>query len=124
MSKVLIFDDDRDILELCSIILRKKGHEPVIETNSKNVIEKINETAPDVILMDIWIPGIGGEEAIRLIRNNSVTKHIPVILFSANNNIEAIAKEAHADHYLKKPFDIATLNNVISKALSSTVLKS
>jgi two-component system cell cycle response regulator DivK len=118
MSKVLIFDDDRDILELCSVILQKKGHEPVIETNSKNVISRINETAPDVILMDIWIPGIGGEEAIQLIKDNPSTKHIPVILFSANNNIEIIAKEANADYYLKKPFDIATLNNIISKALS------
>ncbi len=118
MSKVLIFDDDRDILELCSIILRKKGHEPVLETNSKNVIARIRETVPDVILMDIWIPGVGGEEAIQLIKNDPETQHIPVILFSANNNIAMIAKGANADHYLKKPFDIATLNNVITKALS------
>ena len=117
MNKVLIFDDDKDILELCSVILRKKGYEMVGEGNSKDVIEKITSISPDVILMDIWIPGIGGVEATQLIKNNSKTNHIPVILFSANNNIETIAKEAHADYFLKKPFDIAALNSIISKAI-------
>ncbi len=118
--KVLIFDDDKDILELCSIILRRNGFETVGESNSKNVLEKIREVDPHVILMDNWIPGLGGVEATQLIKNTNDTKHIPVILFSANNNIEMIAKEAHADYYLKKPFDIATLNMLIGKAVNKS----
>ena len=97
MSRVLIFDDDKDILELCSIILMQEGYETFGEASSKNVIERINETSPDVILMDIWIPGLGGMEAIQLIKKTPGINLIPVILFSANNNIESIAKEAGAD---------------------------
>jgi DNA-binding NtrC family response regulator len=117
MNKVLIFDDDKDILELCSVILLRKGYETIGEGNSKRVIEKITEISPDVILMDIWIPGMGGVEAVHLIKNTKSTDHIPVILFSANNNIETIAKEARADYFLKKPFDIVSLSNIIDKAL-------
>src|SRR6187402_2893095 len=106
MSKVLIFDDDEDILELCSLILRQNGFETFGESNSKRVIERIGETNPDVILMDNWIPGIGGIKATQLIKATPQTLHIPVIIFSANNNIENIAREAKAEYYLKKPFDI------------------
>ena len=120
MSKVLIFDDDKDILELCSIILLQKGYETIGENNSKDVIEKVTGASPDVILMDVWIPGIGGVEAVQLLKSTSETNHIPVILFSANNNIELIAKEAKADYFLKKPFDIASLNTIISKALQNS----
>jgi CheY-like chemotaxis protein len=117
MSRVLIFDDDKDILELCSIILAQEGYETFTEASSRKVIERINETSPDVILMDIWIPGLGGVEAIQLIKRAPGINQVPIILFSANNNIENIAKEAGADYFLKKPFDIITLSNTVSQAL-------
>lgn len=116
MARVLIFDDDTDILELCSIILNSKGFETIVKADSKNVIEDIIETAPDVILMDNWIPGIGGVTATQLIKNDQRTQDIPVIFFSANNNIEGLVKEAKADYYLKKPFDISELAIMVENA--------
>ncbi len=121
MGRVLIFDDDEDILELCTIILRQKGLETVGETSSKHVIERISETGPDVILMDNWIPGIGGVEATQLIKSTKATRHIPVILFSANNDIEKIASEAKADYYLKKPFDISALSEMIGRVMNNGI---
>lgn len=117
MAKVLIFDDDTDILELCAIILGTKGYVTIVKSDSKRVIEEIIEAAPDVILMDNQILGIGGVKAIQLIKNHPDTGTIPVIFFSANNNIEGLAKEAQADYYLKKPFDISELAAIVKDAV-------
>jgi DNA-binding NtrC family response regulator len=122
MPSILIFDDDEDILELCSIILKDKGYHAVSESNSRQVVEKVLEISPDVILMDNWIPGVGGVKAIQLLKENSDTAKIPVILFSANNNIEEIAADAKADYFLKKPFDIGTLSTLVNKAISDSGL--
>lgn len=119
MKKVLIFDDDPDILELCSIILQGKGFTTMMELDCKNLISKIKEYNPDLILMDNWIPGMSGTEATLLLKKTPETAHIPVILFSANNNIESIARDANAEYFLKKPFDInellATVDNAIGQ---------
>ena len=117
MSKILIFDDDVDILELCSIILHVKGFNIIGDTSCRNLIDKIRLTTPDVILMDNWIPDIGGIRATQLIKSTPETKHIPVIFFTANNNVENLSQEAGADYYLQKPFDISHLENVVRKAL-------
>ena len=73
---------------------------------------------PDIILMDLWIPQTGGEMAIRMIRQNPKTNHIPVILFSANDEIEKISKRINANAFLKKPFDILTLRQTIKNFLT------
>ena len=80
---VLIFDDDVNILELCSIILTECGYEVATSETSHNIIEKVSETHPDAILMDNWIPEIGGIEATRILKKHPDFKHIPVIYFSS-----------------------------------------
>lgn len=117
MNKVLIFDDDTDILELCSLILNVRGFQTIGETSCSNVIGKIKQEQPDVILMDNWIPDIGGIQAVQLIKNNPETKHIPVIFFTANNNVENLSHEAGADYFLQKPFDIIQFESLVRKAL-------
>jgi len=79
----------------------------------ENVIEKIKACEPKVILMDNKIPETGGIAATRLIKQTENTKNIPVIFFSANTNVAQLSKEAEADHFLQKPFDITELENMI-----------
>ena len=67
----------------------------------------ISQVKPDIILMDLWIPEIGGENAISLMKNNKGTEHIPVVIFSANVEIEEIYKRANANGFLQKPFEMA-----------------
>ncbi len=112
---ILIYDDDKEILFLCSLILQKQNYK--IETLSEcdNIIEDIKIIRPDLILMDLWIPKMGGEEAIKQLRNNSLSKNIPVLLFSANDEIEKISKSSSANGYVQKPFDIHTFKNEIKK---------
>jgi CheY-like chemotaxis protein len=110
---VLIFDDDVNILELCSIILTECGYHVETSETSHDIIEKVSAIRPDAILMDNWIPEIGGIEATRLLKNNEEFKNIPVIYFSANNDIQMLAKQAGADAHIAKPFDLEELEDLM-----------
>src|SRR5664279_5215830 len=105
---ILIFDDDPETLAVCKIILEQFHYLVVTRPICDNIIKDISQVKPDIILMDLWIPTIGGESAINLMRKNSM-QHIPVIIFSANGEIETIAKRVGANDFLKKPFDLNAL---------------
>lgn len=120
-KKVLIFDDDVNILELCSIVLMEYGYEVEVSETSHDIIEKVSKTNPDVILMDNWIPDIGGIEATQLLKKSKNFNHIPVIYFSANNDIHLLAQTAGADAYLSKPFDLSELENIVYQALNKKI---
>lgn len=116
---VLIFDDDVEILQICTIILEGRGFRVVGESSCKDVVEKVIASQADVVLMDNSIPPIGGIEATRLIRENEATKHIPVVFFSANSHVTLLSQQAGADFCLPKPFDISQLEKVVSQAAAS-----
>ncbi|MCY7309823.1 MAG: response regulator [Chitinophagaceae bacterium] len=83
----------------------------------ENVINDIGLIQPAIILMDLWIPEIGGEKAITMMKENPATQSVPVILFSANADIREICKKIKADGYIEKPFDIAVFTETIRKHL-------
>lgn len=117
MKRILIFDDDVDILSICSYILEESGWEVHTRDNCNYVADTVRSIDPDVILMDNWIPETGGIEATRTIKKEEDLKNIPVVYFSANNDIQSLAKEAGADTFLEKPFDIDALEAVITGVL-------
>lgn len=114
-KKILIFDDNRDILDLCTFIFEEAGYEIITSETAINIESQVAESMPDLIFMDNWLPDLGGIEATRALKSNPTLKHIPVIYFSANNDISSLAEEAGADGYLSKPFDIATIEEVVKK---------
>ncbi|WP_153798753.1 response regulator [Foetidibacter luteolus] len=116
-AKVLIFDDDADILQICTIVLKKKGLAVHTEMSSENLLEKVSRHSPSVILMDNKIPGMDGVTATRMIKENEASKDIPVIFFSANTDVAKMSEEASCDFYLQKPFDINELETIVMKAL-------
>jgi two-component system, OmpR family, alkaline phosphatase synthesis response regulator PhoP len=113
---ILICDDDVDILEVTKIILQQE-YQVETMTHCNEIFQNYEKYSPDLILMDLWIPDMGGEAVTRLLKSSEKTKEIPVVIFSANNDIENVAKDAGADGYLKKPFDINTLHDTIKKHL-------
>jgi DNA-binding response OmpR family regulator len=119
-KRILILDDDVDMLQICAIVLKKKGFEVFTLSNSNEVVEQVKSCRPDVILMDNWIPGPGGIEATRTLKMNSETHDIPVIFFSANTNVTQLAQEARADYFLQKPFDIGELEGIVQMAIHPT----
>jgi CheY-like chemotaxis protein len=117
-KRVLILDDDLDILQICTIVLRKKGFEVSTLNNSNEIVEQVRIHRPDVILMDNWIPGPGGIEATRLLKRDPELRFVPVIFFSANSNIGQLASDARADYSLQKPFDITELEQIVNQAIA------
>jgi DNA-binding NtrC family response regulator len=117
---ILIYDDDAEILAVSKIILEKNNYRIETRLFCDNIIEDISDVKPDIILMDLWIPTIGGERAINLMKNNSTTSHIPIILFSANVEIEIIAKRTNANGSVKKPFDVHALVEMVENTITET----
>jgi two-component system alkaline phosphatase synthesis response regulator PhoP len=117
-KKVFVFDDNEDILDLCTFILEDAGYEIKTSQNAVNIEIQVAEYMPDIIFMDNWLPDLGGIQATRAIKNHPDLKHIPVVYFSANNDISNLADEAGADCYLSKPFDISALEEIVRKHLS------
>jgi two-component system alkaline phosphatase synthesis response regulator PhoP len=112
-KKVFIFDDNKTILELCTLVLEGAGYETKTSTTSNNIIEQVASYKPDAIMMDNWLPDIGGIEATRTLKSHPDFNKIPVIYFSANNDIKVLADAAGADTFLAKPFDIDQLENLM-----------
>lgn len=106
MKRVLVCDDDKDILYIMTLALTGIGWEVKTCEDCDNIIDKINEFDPFVIVMDNVIPKIGGVSSIKILKSNRRSLHIPVILCTGDEDILNLATEARADFYLSKPFEI------------------
>jgi len=116
-KKIVIFDDDEDILSICSFILEEQGWKVYAFTDCNQIAERVSAILPSVILMDNWIPDDGGIIATQTLKKTEQLKNIPVIYFSANSDIELFANHAGAETYLAKPFDLEELERVINTVL-------
>ena len=112
-KKIFIFDDNVDILELCTLILEGAGYETKTSESSNDIIDQVSGYEPDLILMDNWLPDVGGIVATQTLKRHPDYKHIPVIYFSANNDIKTLATTAGAERYISKPFDIDELERMV-----------
>lgn len=115
-KKVYIADDDPAILEVCTLVLEDEGYEVETSPDGRS-IELRDKNLPDLVLLDIMMSGTSGNDICRSIKSRPQTSHLPVVLISANRNIEEIACECGADAILPKPFDIdklVTLANQLS----------
>ena len=119
--KVLLYDDDADILDVCSTILTMRGFDVLCKNDCRTIDDDINGYQPQVILMDNWLPDMGGVKAVQQIKATPAFANIPVVFFSANSHVEELARESGADYMLKKPFDIDQLETTIKEALQDGV---
>lgn len=114
-KKVFIFDDNVEILELCSYILEDLDCEVRTSPTTNEIVRQVKDFMPNLILMDNWLPDISGIEATKLLKADHVLRHIPVIYFTANSNIHELAEEAGADAFLAKPFDIGQFEEMVQQ---------
>jgi two-component system, OmpR family, alkaline phosphatase synthesis response regulator PhoP len=118
LAKILVCDDDEGIVEVMQIILEENGYEVKPLTQGKGIEKKVAEYQPDLIFLDIWMPGIDGQETTKLLKKGVKTKDIPVVLVSALNEIGQIKNKVGADDFLAKPFDIQDLLKMVRKYTS------
>ena len=103
-QKILIVDDDENIANLISLYLTKECYETRIEHDGQSALDAFKEYAPNLILLDIMLPGLDGYEVCREIRRES---KVPIIMLSAKTEVfdKVLGLELGADDYIIKPFD-------------------
>lgn len=106
-KKILVLDDDNDILELIILILSESGYEVKALTNGERVFEEIKDFQPDLILMDVMLAGMDGRSICQSIRANKLTSFLPVILISGTHFVEtSLDLPGAPNDFVGKPFDI------------------
>src|SRR5260221_646193 len=98
-----------DHLLVCKLIFERNGYEVLVLLGCEELMEAVEVFGPDLIFMDNNMPGICGPEAIQMLRSNPSTSTIPIIYFSAEDNLETLARKAGADGWLKKPGNIGQM---------------
>ena len=103
-QKILIVDDDNNIAELISLYLTKECYETMIVNDGESVMPSLKSFAPNLILLDVMLPGIDGYQVCREVRSKST---VPIIMLSAKGEIfdKVLGLELGADDYIEKPFD-------------------
>ena len=119
MKKIFIADDDPDILEILSLMLKMAGYDTHASSNANDIFS-YTSGFPDLILLDIWMSGIDGREICRMLKTNAVTENIPVVFLSANSRINEITKEYKAQDYIAKPFEMDHLLTKVKRILAES----
>jgi twitching motility two-component system response regulator PilG len=118
-KKILIVEDEESLLRLESILLTSKGYRVHGVPNGTAALEAIALEKPDLVLLDIMLPGIDGFEVCRRIKHTKETSHIPVIMLTAKKCQDDFSRgqEVGADWYITKPFKSAMVIETIQRFL-------
>jgi DNA-binding response OmpR family regulator len=114
VKKLLIIENDIDTLDIVTIILEDRGF-AVFKSETRIPVREIIEIEPDAIVIDYLLTAGYGSDLCLEIKENPLTKQIPVILFSASHNLEKITHDCHADGFIAKPFDLDDFVQMISE---------
>lgn len=111
VNKVLVIDDDKFMFKIISDCLQKEGYDVYGASDVSHGIEHIYDSVPDLILLDVVLPNISGYEICRMLRNDTRTSHIPIIMLTSRDQVKdkVAGLEAGADDYITKPFDTEEL---------------
>ncbi len=114
MAKVLVIDDEQSIRTLMVAILEDEGHDVIQAADGLQGLEVLEREVPDIVILDIMMPGIDGRETYRRIREQPHLAHVPVIMVSAG----AYGAPESVNAFMRKPFNLtdflATLDRVLS----------
>ena len=125
-QKILIVDDDANIAELISLYLTKECYETMIVNDGEEALSVFKTFQPNLILLDLMLPGIDGYQVCREVRSHS---NIPIIMLSAKGEIfdKVLGLELGADDYMEKPFDskelVARVKAVVPPRLTGILMR-
>ena len=122
MARVLVVDDDENICSAFELFLGELGHTALVASNANDALALVEEDCPDLVLMDIRMPGTDGLEALPAIRRSA--PDVPVVMMTAfgtsQTSIDAVQRGAY--DYLTKPLDLDVVRPVIERALEARAL--
>lgn len=108
---ILVVDDEKDIVELVAYNLNREGYQVARAYDGRQALQLIRENKPDLVILDLMLPGISGFEVCRLIRKKTETEGLPIIMLTAKSDSvdKIMGLEIGADDYLTKPFNVREL---------------
>ena len=120
--RILLIDDDKDLCHLTKTTLTKNGYEVVAFHEAEAGIKYAKNSKPNLILMDVMLPGMNGAEAVRALKTDPQLKNVPVVFLTAlvageETNLEEMGLSFNGLHYqtLGKPYEIEKLLEVVKK---------
>jgi CheY-like chemotaxis protein len=119
-KKILIVDDNEFIVEVMTYILSNNGYEVVALYDGEDVINQIKTGNPDLVILDMMLPGADGRDICKAIKNNIETKNLPVILCTGSSNLNLnMNQQGSPNDVLCKPFDIDSLVYMVAYQLAA-----
>ncbi len=121
MAKILVVDDDITVTQLLKMLLTMEGHQPTTINDSHETLDTVDQIHPDLITLDLMMPGLTGFELCELLHQDPKCNHIPILIISARDDVESMEKafQAGANGYITKPFGVDTLTQKIKELTSS-----
>lgn len=126
MAKILVVDDEKDIADLVRLVLELGGHEVLVTNEPELAAAKAVEASPDLILLDVVMPGMDGFDVFREIREQKSLERVPIAFLTSNNRSVDLMVGLHvmkAQDYITKPFGRQELLDRVTDLLSKHGLK-
>jgi CheY-like chemotaxis protein len=114
-SKILVVDDDPPILKGIEMVLRNVGYDTKTTLKGEETLGLVESYQPDLILMDIMLAGMDGREIAKELKSAEATKHIPIVLISANQAMGKDIEKYGVETFISKPFSSKQLISIIEK---------
>lgn len=119
-KKILIVDDNELIVEVMSYILINSGYDVSSLSTGERVVEEVRNTHPDLLILDAVMPGLDGREICKILKDNIETQNLPVIICSAEEDLdEALKQKGAPNDILHKPFDMTALIDKVEFQLAA-----
>jgi two-component system phosphate regulon response regulator PhoB len=104
IKRIHVLEDDEDIRYIIGVLLKDEGYELQLSSTFAELKAKLKDSVPDLFILDVMLPD--GDSICKDLKSDLFTKHIPIIVMSANDQNKQISLDAGANDYISKPFDI------------------
>ena len=120
-TRILLVDDEPDLVQMVSVRLKAAGYEVSMAYDGQETLEKVKESPPDLIILDLMLPKLDGYKVCRLLKLDERTRGIPILIFTARAQVEdvTLATECGANMYLTKPFEAKVLLGKLQELLAA-----
>ena len=122
MGNVLVVDDDRDTCVLLAKWLQQAGHQATCVTSGGGALARLKSETPDVVILDVMMPGMDGEELLKRVRDDRRISDVPIICYSAIDDpafIQRVLKEGANDYWVKGTIDFTGLEARLAKYMGA-----